>query len=184
MGTGVAALLLAASPVAVSDIDAQAPPPTVEEGEWARVEVLRPWVSPDPVWVPGRVHRATPDSLWLEEAEASDPLAFASTRYSRLQIRVPRTKGQGAGRGLWIGSIAGAIVGAVLGTMVSGGDENIQAGTFTAAGALAGAVVVAPIGAIVGATVPGGRWVPATLPQASAASSPWPTAGRGTPPGR
>ena len=137
----------------------------VEAGEHARVEILADWeIPPEPTWVVGRVVRATSDSLWLHVSDTAAPFAFTPASYTRLQVKVPRTTGQGSARGLWIGALIGAGVVAILATPISGGDENIPAGSFTAIGAVAGAVLGAPIGAIVGAARPGGRWVPASLP--------------------
>lgn len=162
----LAALLIAAARVEAQDISVVAP------GDLARVEILAVSTSPPSAqWMTGRVERAGSDTLWLRAGEARALMPFPSTGYGRLQLRVPRTAGEGAGRGLWMGALIGGGVLAVLATPISGGDENLAAGSLTGLGALAGAVLGAPIGAIIGGLKPGGRWVSARLPEAAPAQN-------------
>lgn len=144
----------------------------VGAGDVARVEVLSLLKTPPtPEWVVGLVEGATSDSLRLRVGDSAT--AFASTGYGRLQLRLPRSSREGSARGLWMGALIGAGVVAVLATPISGGDENLPAGSLTGYGAVAGALLGAPIGAVIGAMKPGGRWVSARLPVPAERSGCW-----------
>jgi hypothetical protein len=107
------------------------------------------------------------DTLRLQDPSSGSVQAIPTLGIERLRVSQPRTRGQGALRGLLVGSIVGALS---LGTVVAIGESSCSGGFCFGPGAgfLIGAVVGGAggggVGAAVGAVSPGERWEDAQLP--------------------
>jgi hypothetical protein len=106
----------------------------------------------------GTVHELRADSLVL--ADRAGVRTFALARLSRIDVRVPRSRGRGAARGAGLGALAGLAVGLAVGAY---GATHCRASDMCGYGWVVGSAIGGPIvglalGAIVGAGAPGERW--------------------------
>ena len=104
------------------------------------------------------------DTLRLQDPASGSVEALPTLGIERLRVSQPRTRGQGALRGLLVGSLVGALS---LGTVVAIGEASCSGwfcmgpGAGFLFGAAFGGAGGGGIGAAVGAMAPGERWVEA-----------------------
>lgn len=121
--------------------------------------------------VPSRDIRGTlvgwdTDTLRLQDPASGFVQALPTVGIERLRVSQPRTRGQGALRGLLWGSIIGALS---LGTVVAISESSCSGwfclgpGTGFLVGATLGGVGGGGVGAAVGAMSPGQRWEDTSL---------------------
>ena len=100
------------------------------------------------------------DTLRLEDPGSGFVHTVPNFEIERLRVSEPRSRGQGAVRGLLIGSVVGALSVGTLGAATScEGSFCFSKGQVFMLGAMLGGVGGGGIGTAVGAAWPGKRWV-------------------------
>lgn len=101
----------------------------------------------------GRLLRATVDSLIVEVPERAEEITIPLDSLAVLEVRRPRTGGQGAARGLALGLGIGAMVGAL-----SSSDRCMGCDHPPLLGAIVVSAIAAPLGLVLGWGAPGASW--------------------------
>ncbi len=148
----VLTLFVAGRLAAVTGLRAQEQP-TLAPGAEVRIHVL------PSVRFTGTLVEATADSLVPRPGDGDRMRSVPREQIARLEVRVPRTRGQGAVRGPGWGALLGGAGGALFGAATAGDcDFCFGVGETAAIGAVLFGGIGAATGAILGATRPGQRW--------------------------
>lgn len=141
-------------------VDAQALP----EGSMVRIHRA------DPPPLTGLVEGLSTDTVWLRIAGVGEPIALTTIR--RLELRQRATRAQSGWKWAKRGLLAGAVLGGV--TCLSdreecvtglGPDDGLTEGLLASSMFLGGGVAF--LGFVVGAVLPGHRWVDVPVPGGS-----------------
>jgi hypothetical protein len=160
----VGALLLALGPAPLA-----AQRRIAEIGDRVRVS----WTSPPGATLQGELTSLRGDTLLVRRGLAVRAVPVPLSQVQRIEVRLPRSRLEGMGRGVVIGAPIGLAGGYLLGASAEAGVDECadDCGLLKTVGAAAGLVAGSVLGALIGVTTPGGRWVEAERPPARVAVS-------------
>jgi hypothetical protein len=120
--------------------------------------------------------RASADTLYVSGMKDGQTMPIAFSRVEKAEVKVPRSAGWGALRGIALGGMVGGVVGMVVG-IAKWNEPDVECGAFDplcedAFGAMQMVGMIGifgmagmGLGGIVGAVAPGERWERFELPQ-------------------
>jgi hypothetical protein len=132
-------------------------------GDWVRVS----WTTPPGVTLQGDLTALHGDTLFVRGDLAARAVPVPLAQVERIEVRQPRPRLQGMGRGALIGAPIGLAGGYLLGASAEPGADDCadDCGLLKTVAAAAGLLSGTVLGGLIGATTPGGRWVEAERPR-------------------